>query len=325
MAHARAGSPRTTTELGGSPEYLIRVGGAICGVPVMSTGEGETMAKSLRRPAVLPSADPSTPSHVGIGGFVIVVLGLSALKLLPALLEGRGVPVPTWLDPLALVLGGGFSPLWALLVVGSMTVGWTRVRRLLLDSLRWRVDGRLYTGALLGPFAVLAVAALASGTRPAGIDAEPLALVGQIVLVAPLFALTEQLGWRAWLQRGLQARTPPALAGALVGVVWVVHHLPLFAPDSPSLHTELPLPGFATLVVTFSVLLAAVFNAAGGSVLPVVVAHVSWNLAVQVCLPADPSRATPLFLTAAALFAAIVLLVARWSRARAGEQHESIL
>lgn len=276
--------------------------------------------------SALPSTgQPPTPGRAGTAGFVVLVLALSGLRSLSTLLERRGATSPEWLDPLATLLGGGFSPLWAMLVVGGATLGWPAVRRLLRHSLRARVGLQLYVAALVVPFAVLGLAVLATGTRPGGVDAEPLALAVQILLLAPLFALTEQLGWRAWLQRGLQARIAPVLAGTLVGLVWVVHHLPLFASDSPTVHAELPFMGFLVLATVFSVLLAAVFNASGGSVLPVVVAHVSWNVAVQLSLPALPGESTPLFLAAAALFAAVAAFVARWSRANATERCPAIL
>jgi len=276
-------------------------------------------------PANAPMERPSLPRHASLVWFVVLVWAFAGMQRLSSLIERSGLVPPAWLDDVTLVVGGAFAPVWAMLIVGSLTLGWPALRQLMRQGVRVQLSARLYLVALLVPMAAVGLASLMSGTRLSGIDADPLALVAQILVLALPFALAEQLGWRVWLQRGLQTHVSPALAGVLVGVVWVGHHLPLFAADSHTLHSDMPFVGFLAVATAFSVLLAALFNASGGSVVPVVVAHVAWNVAMQFALPVDLGTSTPLLLTVAAVFAAIAVVVALWSRARATEHAPAIL
>ena len=113
------------------------------------------------------------------------------------------------------------------------------------------------------------------------------------VVAAPLFVLSENLGWRAWLQRGLQVRHSPVVVGVVVGLVWTVWHLPLFEIDP--LFAALPFVPFLLATVARSVLLAGLFNASRGSILPVAVAHFAFNIGTQLALPADAAAAGPLY------------------------------
>lgn len=252
--------------------------------------------------------------------FVVLVLALASLQGLPALVDSLGGRSPEWLASLTLLVGGGLSPLWALLIVGGLTLRGSRLRVLVRNSLRCRVDRRLYVAALLLPFAVMGMAAMLSGTPFSGLDGDPLMLVGQVLLLAPLFALAEQLGWRTWLQQGLQERFSGWVAGMLVGIVWAVFHWPLFLSGSPSVHANLPFASFVVLTTAVSVVLAGLFNAARGSVVPVVVGHVAWNVSVQLWLPPTVPETRLLFLVSAVLFAAAAFGFAAWSRTKSNTE-----
>lgn len=234
--------------------------------------------------------------------FVIAVLVLSGVQVLPSVLERVGMPPPGWLDPIVLLIGGGLSPLWAVLLVGGVLLGREGLGWLFRDALRLQGSGWLYLLAVVGPAASVVLSLVLAGTRPAGADVALGALVAQILLVAPLFALAENLGWRTWLQRGLQAHVSPLLAGVLVGLVWGVWHAPLFIVDLGTVHQRLPFVTYLVLLVAFSVLLAGLFNAARGSVLPVVVAHVSFNATLQLSIPSQADEAALLLGVAAVVF-----------------------
>lgn len=102
--------------------------------------------------------------------FIVLVLALSATKLLGPALDLLGAPPPGWLEPVTVLVGGGMSTMWAMLVVGTASMGWSAVRRLLKASVRVGVGGRLHLTALVGPLAITGVAAtlaaVATGTSP---------------------------------------------------------------------------------------------------------------------------------------------------------------
>lgn len=254
---------------------------------------------------------PPTPDMTSVAWFVVLVIGLAWLQAIAPLLQHYDVQPPAWLSPADAYLGGGMAPLWSMLIVGGLTMGWPALRCLLRHSLRVKVHVGLYLAAVIIPFALSFVAGALTGTPAVPLDAEPAALLSRVLLLAPVFVLAENLGWRAWLQRGLQARVSPPTAGGLVGLVICLHHLPLFHPDSGTIHAELPFAGFAAMWVVASVLLAVLFTAARGSVMPVGVAHVSFNLAVQLFVSEQPSDATPFFLMVA-LLGAILAVAVGW-------------
>ncbi len=241
------------------------------------------------------------PTWVTVGPFVTAVLGLSATQFLPELLPGSGSGRP-WLAGATTLLGGGLAPTWALLLAGTITIGWRPLRRRIADSLDPRGPASLYLTSLALPPAVLLTTTILQQQPPGtpGVDLPTLLL--PVVVVAPVFALAEQLGWRVWLQTELQRRFSVLPAGLGVGLVWAAFHLPLLTTDHGTVHAELPLGPYTALVVSFSLVLAAVFNLARGRVLPAVVAHVGFNAAMQLLLPATPDARGGFLLTAAALF-----------------------
>ena len=93
-----------------------------------------------------------------------------------------------------------------------------------------------------------------------------------------LHLLTEEAGWRGALLPRLQTRLTPLTASLVLGAVWTVWHLPsLHVPGETD--QGLSLPVFAVLVVATTVLITALVNAAGGSVLIAAIFHASFDAA----------------------------------------------
>lgn len=278
-----------------------------------------------------------TPSRAGVLGFAVLVLVLSATKLIAHIVDRSGASMPDWWLAFEELMGGGLSPLWAVLIVGGLTMGWSRLRRLLRASVRTRIDVRLYVVAVFAPATITAVAAalaavatgaqpaLATGTQPLPLESGLLSWLAPMLTLAPLFAVSENIGWRAWMQRGLQARLSPLTAGTVVGVVSGLWHWPLFEIEADPIYAQLPFDSFLLATVVRAVLLAALFNAASGSIIPVVVAHLSFNVAAQLSLPPDPGDAAPLYLALTFVSVAAAALVAWWSRSKAAAGAHAIL
>ena len=83
------------------------------------------------------------------------------------------------------------------------------------------------------------------------------------------------------LVEGLQRGRGPLVGTVIVGLMWAAWHLPnYFRPDWASVNGGFSLSGvavFATVAVTFSVLITWVYNRTGGSVLMAVLLHASLN------------------------------------------------
>lgn len=124
-----------------------------------------------------------------------------------------------------------WTPSFAALILTVLRGGPGALRDLLSRLLRWRVAPWVWIAAI-GFYPVLMIIVLLTGLafgRPLpGAGAWPvfLALVTSLPLLA-LGPLGEELGWRGYLLPRL-LRFSPAVAGLIVGAIWMTWHIPAF-------------------------------------------------------------------------------------------------
>lgn len=174
--------------------------------------------------------------------------------------------VLTWHVPQALAFWIGL-PLAC--IVGALAGGGRAgLADLLGRVLAWRVGWRWYASALLlaaGIPGLLALGARAAAiATPAGVL--PLGQVPMSLLVeVGLFWLTEEAMWRGFALPRIQLWLAPGPASLVVGVLWALWHLPLFA-IAGSFQAGLPFAGFFVLTVATAVVLGWLYERTGGSV-----------------------------------------------------------
>lgn len=209
--------------------------------------------------------------------FIAINLGLTAL-----------VGVPAWLfdwEPdlaRALFLPTFFSPLLAALYVAHASQGEGGAERLVAGFFRWRVGLRWYLAALLC-FPLLACGALA--LRSALFDIAPHGGQEQhwtqdFFLALFLFffpGITEELGWRGFLQASLQRRFGAFLGSVGVGLTWGLWHGRSLITEPDAYRGE-PYLWFMLLVVGSSVILGWIWNHTRGSVLLAMIGHFGANV-----------------------------------------------
>lgn len=91
--------------------------------------------------------------------------------------------------------------------------------------------------------------------------------------------LGEELGWRGLLQDHLNQRIGWLEASLVIGVIWLIWHLPLWTIDSP--HAQIALPLFAAHCMLYSVIIGAAYTISGDSILPAILLHLTFNLAAN--------------------------------------------
>lgn len=208
-----------------------------------------------------------------ISTFYLVAFGISWLGWVPSLATAWGLADftnPLWQSTLLLAATG--PTLAAVLVVR-----WAALQQLPL----WRrVSVRWYGLALVLPLALVGGAALLARWRPSVSGAVPLR--GErfewFLLLSVLANPWEEVGWRSFALRRLQATQSAGWAALVVGLLWALWHLPLFLlPTGPLSMAQKPvlLWGVGTLAQSF--ILAWLFNRTRGSLLVVILYHVATN------------------------------------------------
>lgn len=202
--------------------------------------------------------------------YVTLALGLSWLVWVPGLLLA---PTAT-----GLAYVGAFGPPVAGAVMVRAHGG--RVRDWLRGIVVMRVPARWYAAALVIPLLQPVAATLVLGAT--GVPLSMGAVVEQLPTAVVIFVLMlllgggqEEPGWRGYLLPLLQARVSPLAASLVIGIVWAVWHLPLFALVADGA----PAPSFmlyVPMVVAMSVIFTWLYNHTG-SVLLAMLMHAGIN------------------------------------------------
>jgi len=219
---------------------------------------------------------------------------------------------------------GDLGPTIGALVVTGVVAGRAGVAALLKQVIKWRVGIVWYAIALVGlPLAYISSMALVPGAvgsyTPFSFSDLALLPVLYVFLGITGGPLTEEPGWRGFALPRLQRGRGPLVGTVIVGLMWAAWHLPnYFRPDWESVNGGFSLGGvavFATVAVTFSVLITWVYNRTGGSVLMAVLLHASLNfsqgLTAQIFPAAKDNEVAPV---AMLVVIALVVIVATRSR-----------
>lgn len=204
---------------------------------------------------------------------------------------------------------GLWGPVVAAIAVTRASGG--SVRWFLGRALRSSVATRWWVVAVGGPLLLGLVGPVARlGLTDAGVE---FAVVGPLVtLVVAVFAGgSEEIGLRGFAHPRLRERYGGLWAGVLIGVPWAVWHLPL---QQLGVGFDGSFPLFVVSVVGISVLLGWLYDGAGGSVLPAVLAHAGFDapglLSTVGAVPDDVAFASNLSVVAV-YWILVVVLVAK--------------
>ncbi len=191
-------------------------------------------------------------------------------------------------DPWPTHMPGLLGPLLAALVVTGCVEGRPGLARIARRLVRWHGGWRttVLAASPLAMFAIGVLAVVASGTAgPAwqdlfvisGLPAAALPMLGGLLI---LNGFGEEGGWRGFAQERLQRRHGPVRAALFTALAWAGWHAPLFVIlTSFRGFSAALLPGFFLGMVAGGIVLAHVYNVAGGSIAAAACWHVAYNLA----------------------------------------------
>ena len=260
---------------------------------------------------------PSAPAGSGLGAYFALAFVLAWVFWVPAALSERGA-IGRSLPTALLVVLGTFAPSVAAVLVAASKGGGAGARSLLGQLLRWRVRPGWYVVALFGPAALMMVAigmyVALGGAAPDFPEPSrwPLVAVNLVLVLLIGGPLGEELGWRGFALPRLQARHGALRASVVVGVVWALWHLPLFAvPGAPQ--SQVPFSLFVVQAVALSVFFAWAYNGTKGRLPVVLLLHASvntWAGALRILPEATGSLLPWLLATALACVMAVALVFA---------------
>jgi uncharacterized protein len=136
----------------------------------------------------------------------------------------------------------------------------------------WRMSVPWWLFLLIGIplLAYLAAAMLGTITNP--FPFSPWYGVLPVMAMMLLLGPVEELGWRGVALPLLQRRFAPLWAGLILGAIWALWHMPAFLIGGTPLSEWSVIPYFIGLLA-LSVIVTAMFNASGGSILIAVLFH----------------------------------------------------
>jgi membrane protease YdiL (CAAX protease family) len=241
----------------------------------------------MAEPTPLPQPDPvpegghapvreAVRRHPAVA-FLVLVFAITGLI--------EVVPTPEGVHgPLENILGSAVPAF----VVTALIAGRDGVRDLARRSLHWRVPGRWYAIALLGPpLALLLVAPVLYGAAPLRALAEnwPSAFTSFLPVLAFMVAfdnVAEEVGWTGFLFARWQEQHRPLVAALLVFVPFWCWHVLAFVHETGAWLTGLLFAGFFALPHLASrVMTGWLYNGSGASVLIAGMFHAAFNATVN--------------------------------------------
>ena len=187
------------------------------------------------------------------------------------------------------VIPGMWAPTISAILLTGLAEGKAGIRVFLGRLLKWRVGFKWYLVVLFGT-AVIAYAAVGINlsfggdipeiSLPDGTPRDAWLIVLPIVFFVNIFfggPLAEDIGWRGYILPKLKERTNALYASLLIGVAWVLWHIPFFIfPEGYSAVGSIPFVWFALMTIAWSVLFAWVYVNTESILMPVLF-HASIN------------------------------------------------
>jgi len=214
--------------------------------------------------------------------YFILTLAISWSIELPLVASAQGwitAPIPFAIHYLA-----SLGPLLAALIMTWATGGADGLKELWGRITKWRVGSIGATFAFLSPVALFVLALLVVWVLSGGewpnlqrlteVNYLPNLGIGALILWLATFGFGEEIGWRGYALPRLQKGHSALSATLILGVMWVVWHVPAFFYLDTYVNLGLAaFPMFALSVLAGTIVLTWLYNTTGGSVLMVAVWH----------------------------------------------------
>lgn len=233
-------------------------------------------------------------SRQSIRLFIALALGFSVLYWGLFGLHRRGL-LP--FDPASDLMGAlrGYGPTLAALLTAAVIYGRDGLSALRMRATLWRIPAWLLALATFGP--MLGSLALLLVIHTAGVDLVPTSEhvpLPKLFVIFIIFAIVdgpvgEEIGWRGFLLPRLLERYGLIYASTLLGIVWFLWHIPLYAATGKVELNFAFVFSYALNNVALSFLHTWFFLRSGGSAFLAIIFHTACNYAVYIAITFYPT------------------------------------
>ena len=233
--------------------------------------------------------------------FIIIVIGLSYLIFwgplalfrfrAANLVEGR-IDNPV---VFIIFLLGGFVPSITGLIMTRIYDGKQGLKELLKSSVNFRIGFLSYLIIVIVPVLVGLYQLLILSLLDVYIDLSQ--FIKQLPSIVPLILfgpLSEEFGWRGFLQKRLNSDFTPFTSSLIIGIGWSLWHLPLFYISGTSQNEfSIPFISFMVSIISSSFIYTYLYNISKGSLFAAILLHWTGTYILQV-ITSEAYR-TPLY------------------------------
>ena len=183
-----------------------------------------------------------------------------------------------------------FIATWGPGIAGILLVlkygGLRGLRAFLSRLFLWRCGAQWWFLIIIGfPLVFMAGSLIKGGPLLAPTPPEGIGMVFAFMAIMLFLGPVEEFGWRGIAQPLLQRHIAPIWAGAIIGLVWGIWHLPAFYLAGV-VHSEWNFMPFFIGCVTMAILVTPIFNDSRGSLLLPILFH--WQLIIPFWPDAQP-------------------------------------
>ena len=235
------------------------------------------MTTTEKRPKVPDTEPPREMSSRTVWWFFALTFGLG---------WGIAAPMTIFMDQVEAIFGemSGTNPVFILVVwspaMAALALVWRHygrhgVAQFLRRLTLWKMPSAWWLFLLLGIPAVKYLGAAFNGTA-GEFPFSPWHAVVPALAIALIIGPVEELGWRGMALPLLQRRYAPLWSSLILGVFWGVWHAPAFLL-SGSPQSAWSFAPYLIGVLSLSVIITPLFNAAQGSILMAALFHFQMN------------------------------------------------
>ena len=213
--------------------------------------------------------------------FIALVLGLSylilwgpiaLLKLRTAnLIEGKIYNLPAFI----FFLAGGFVPSIVGIFLTRIYDNTSGIKELFKSATDFKIGFQTFVLIIICPITIgimqLIIIRLTVGSFDYNQFIKQLPSILPLIILGPL---SEEFGWRGFLQKRVNLEFSPILGSLVIGITWSLWHLPLFYMPGTSQHDfNMPFIPFMISVISSSFIYTYVYIKSNGSLFSAILLH----------------------------------------------------